>query len=179
MSKKIISIENLKKIISKLKVKRKKIVLCHGVFDLLHVGHINHFQEAKNYGDVLIVSVTSDRYVNKGPNRPAFKEENRLKALAALDAIDYVVLSKNPTGITIIQELKYFFQILKSEQIIPGGVHFELTGEKVTECLGGINNIKDVDLDLRYESTCDPRLNIEQSLEIAFLISEFIKSKEA
>ena len=84
------------------------------------------------------------------------------------------------TGLhTIIQELKYFFQILKSEQIIPGGVHFELTGEKVTECLGGINNIKDVDLDLRYESTCDPRLNIEQSLEIAFLISEFIKSKGA
>ena len=80
---------------------------------------------------------------------------------------------------TIIQELKYFFQILKSEQIIPGGVHFELTGEKVTECLGGINNIKDVDLDLRYESTCDPRLNIEQSLETAFLISEFIKSKGA
>ena len=80
---------------------------------------------------------------------------------------------------TIIQELKYFFQILKSEKIIPGGVHFELTGEKVTECLGGINNIKDVDLDLRYESTCDPRLNIEQSLETAFLISEFIKSKGA
>ncbi len=106
MSRKIISIENLKKIISKLKVKRKKIVLCHGVFDLLHVGHINHFQEAKNYGDVLIVSVTSDRYVNKGPNRPAFREENRLKALAALDAVDYVVLSKNPTGISIIQELK-------------------------------------------------------------------------
>ena len=79
---------------------------------------------------------------------------------------------------TIIKELKYFFQILKSEMIIPGGVHFELTGEKVTECLGGINNIKDVDLDLRYESTCDPRLNIEQSLETAFLISAFIKSRE-
>ena len=66
---------------------------------------------------------------------------------------------------------------MKSSEIIPGGVHFELTGEKVTECLGGINNIQDVDLDLRYESTCDPRLNIEQSLEIAFLISKFIQSK--
>ena len=78
---------------------------------------------------------------------------------------------------TIIKELEYFFKILKSSKIIPGGVHFELTGEKVTECLGGINNIQDVDLDLRYESTCDPRLNIEQSLEIAFLISKFIQSK--
>ena len=77
---------------------------------------------------------------------------------------------------TIIRELKYFFKILKSKDIIPGGVHLELTGEKVTECLGGINNIKDIDLDLRYESTCDPRLNLEQSLEVAFLISKFIKS---
>ena len=77
---------------------------------------------------------------------------------------------------TIIDELKSFFQILKTENIFPGGVHLELTGEKVTECLGGINNIKDVDLDLRYESTCDPRLNVEQSLEVAFLISKFIKS---
>ena len=106
MSKKIISVENLKKIIFKLKSKRKKIILCHGVFDLLHIGHINYFEEAKNYGDVLIASVTSDQFVNKGPNRPAFSEDNRLKALAALDAIDYVVLSKNPTSVPIIKELK-------------------------------------------------------------------------
>tara|TARA_B100000315_G_scaffold167234_1_gene155773 strand:- start:350 stop:1873 length:1524 start_codon:yes stop_codon:yes gene_type:complete len=106
MIEKIVSIEDLKKIVSKLKIKGKKIVLCHGVFDLLHVGHINHFQEAKNYGHVLIVSVTSDQFVNKGPNRPTFGEENRLKALAALDVIDYVVLSKNPTSISIIKEIK-------------------------------------------------------------------------
>ena len=79
MNKKIITIEDLKKIILKLKKKRKKIVLCHGVFDLLHVGHINHFQESKKYGDILVVSVTSDSFVNKGPNRPAFNEQNRLK----------------------------------------------------------------------------------------------------
>ena len=79
---------------------------------------------------------------------------------------------------TIIKELKLFFQIHHSMKTIPGGVHFELTGEKVTECLGGINNIKDVDLDLRYETTCDPRLNNEQSLETAFLISKLIKQKE-
>ena len=106
MIEKIVSIEDLKKIVSKLKIKGKKIVLCHGVFDLLHVGHINHFREAKNYGHVLIVSVTSDQFVNKGPNRPTFGEENRLKALAALDAIDYVVLSKKPTSISIIKEIK-------------------------------------------------------------------------
>ena len=70
-----------------------------------------------------------------------------------------------------------FFKIHKAEKTIPGGVHFELTGENVTECLGGINNIQDEDLDYKYETTCDPRLNNEQSLEIAFLISKLLKNK--
>ena len=80
---------------------------------------------------------------------------------------------------TIIDELNSFFFIHESEKTFPGGVHFELTGENVTECLGGINNITDYDLDLKYETTCDPRLNNEQSLEIAFLISELLKNKGA
>jgi len=104
--KKIIPIKVLAKIISKFKNKGKKIVLCHGVFDLLHIGHINHFYEAKNYGDILVVTVTSDQYVNKGPSRPAFKEEDRLKALAALDIVDYVALNRSPTAISAIKELK-------------------------------------------------------------------------
>ena len=87
MTKKIISIENLKKVILKLKDKRKKIVLCHGVFDLLHIGHIKHFEEAKNLGDVLVVTLTPDRFVNKGPGRPAFGEIHRAEAIAALDVV--------------------------------------------------------------------------------------------
>ena len=104
MSHKIVSIENLKKILSK--VKRKKTVLCHGVFDLLHIGHISHFQEARNYGDIIVASVTSDKYVNKGPDRPAFNEHQRLKALASLEYIDYVVLNNSPTAIPAINELR-------------------------------------------------------------------------
>ena len=57
MNKKILNKENIKKIISSLKAKQKKIVLCHGVFDILHVGHINHFEEAKSKGEILVVSV--------------------------------------------------------------------------------------------------------------------------
>ena len=106
MIEKLTSIENLKKIVIRLKAKRNKIVLCHGVFDLLHVGHINHFQEAKGFGDIVIVSVTSDKFVNKGPNRPAFNEQNRLKALAALKDIDYVVLNKFPMAVPAIREIK-------------------------------------------------------------------------
>ena len=76
---KILDIKNLKKIRSKFI--GKKIVLCHGVFDLLHVGHINYFKSSKVYGDILVVSVTNDKFVNKGPGRPAFSINNRLKFL--------------------------------------------------------------------------------------------------
>ena len=79
---------------------------------------------------------------------------------------------------TIINELESFFNIHNTEKTIPGGVHIELTGENVTECLGGINDIQDKDLDVRYETACDPRLNNEQSLEIAFLISKLIKKRK-
>jgi len=106
MIKKIISIESLKKIISNSKIKGKKVVLCHGVFDLLHIGHINHFNEAKEFGDVLVVTITSDKYVNKGPNRPAFNEQNRIAAIAALGSVDFVALNNNPTAISVINDLK-------------------------------------------------------------------------
>tara|TARA_B100000029_G_scaffold367010_2_gene360431 strand:+ start:1851 stop:3194 length:1344 start_codon:yes stop_codon:yes gene_type:complete len=78
---------------------------------------------------------------------------------------------------TIINELKLFFDIHHRFNSIPAGVHLEMTGDNVTECLGGLKNIQDKDLDLRYETTCDPRLNNEQSLEIAFLIAALLKHK--
>ena len=64
MKNKIFLLENLKKILVKEKSKGKKIVLCHGVFDLLHIGHIKHFKEAKRLGDILVVTLTPDLYVN-------------------------------------------------------------------------------------------------------------------
>ena len=106
MSSKIKSIESLKKIISKLKNNRKKIILCHGVFDLLHIGHIKHFNEAKNFGDVLVVSITPDKYVNKGPKRPAFNEKLRAEAIAALDVVDYVAINSSPTAVSVIKKIK-------------------------------------------------------------------------
>tara|TARA_B100001121_G_C18691511_1_gene623235 strand:+ start:701 stop:2218 length:1518 start_codon:yes stop_codon:yes gene_type:complete len=106
MKSKIVSINELKLIIKSLKKKNKKIILCHGVFDLLHLGHINHFQKAKKNGDILVVSVTQDKYVNKGPGRPTFNEKNRLDALASLSVIDYVVLNNARTSVSIIKEVK-------------------------------------------------------------------------
>ena len=103
---KIIAFDQLAKNILKMKAKRKKIVLCHGVFDLLHVGHIKHFKEAKSFGDILIVTLTPDKFVNKGPSRPAFNEKLRLEAIAALDAVDFVSLNTSATAVVPIQKLK-------------------------------------------------------------------------
>ena len=106
MKQKIFSLEKLQKFIVKEKLKKKKIVLCHGVFDLLHIGHIKHFKEAKQNGDILVVTLTPDIFVNKGPNRPAFNEKLRMEALASLDDIDYVALNSTPTATNIIYKLK-------------------------------------------------------------------------
>jgi len=105
MKNKILHPDNLKKILNK-KFKNKKVVLCHGVFDLLHFGHIKHFEEAKSYGDILIVSITPDIFVNKGPSRPMFKENIRLRSLAALEIVDYVTINDGVSAINIIKKLK-------------------------------------------------------------------------
>lgn len=77
---------------------------------------------------------------------------------------------------TILEELEHFFAIHHAEKTIPGGVHFELTGDNVTECLGGAREISDSDLNSRYETACDPRLNNEQSLELAFLVTDLLRN---
>ncbi|MBC8256637.1 MAG: 3-deoxy-7-phosphoheptulonate synthase class II [Candidatus Marinimicrobia bacterium] len=77
---------------------------------------------------------------------------------------------------TILEELEHFFAIHRAEGTIPGGVHFELTGDNVTECLGGARKISDSDLNARYETACDPRLNNEQSLELAFLVTDLLRN---
>ena len=77
---------------------------------------------------------------------------------------------------TILEELEHFFAIHRAERTIPGGVHFELTGDNVTECLGGAREISASDLNSRYETACDPRLNNEQSLELAFLVTDLLRN---
>lgn len=101
---KLLELNQLKDI--KSKFKRKKIVLCHGVFDLLHIGHINYFKSAKKLGDILIVSVTHDNYVNKGPGRPAFTIENRIRFLNEINCIDYTFVSNHFTAEHVIKNIK-------------------------------------------------------------------------
>ncbi len=76
----------------------------------------------------------------------------------------------------VIDEVQGFFEVHRELGTHPGGIHIELTGEDVTECLGGAMDITDVDLPGRYESACDPRLNTQQSLELAFLVAEMLRN---
>ncbi|MCP3801753.1 3-deoxy-7-phosphoheptulonate synthase class II [Allokutzneria sp. A3M-2-11 16] len=76
----------------------------------------------------------------------------------------------------IVDEVQGFFEVHRALGTHPGGIHIELTGEDVTECLGGAQEISDIDLAGRYETACDPRLNTQQSLELAFLVAEMLRS---
>ena len=101
--KKRVSKQEFAEIREELRRQNKKVVLCHGVFDLIHPGHIQHFQEAKSLGDVLAVSVTAAKYVRKGPGRPYFNDQLRMESLAAIECIDYVLLSEGYTVEDIIE----------------------------------------------------------------------------
>jgi len=103
MKDKIKQLKELSRIIADHKSNGQKVVHCHGVFDLLHIGHIKHFEEAKTFGDVLVVSITPDEFVNKGPGRPAFNTSLRLESLSAIESVDYVVANKWPTAEEIIK----------------------------------------------------------------------------
>src|SRR5690349_15297486 len=75
----------------------------------------------------------------------------------------------------IVDEVLGYFEVHRTLGTHPGGIHIELTGEDVTECLGGAQGIEDLDLPDRYETACDPRLNTQQSLELAFLVAEMLR----
>lgn len=106
MNHKILSLVELSEHLSSLKSEDKKIVLCHGTFDLLHAGHVKHLQQARQMGDVLVVTLTADAFVNKGPNRPVFSESIRSETMSALQVVDFVALNFTETSENIIKILK-------------------------------------------------------------------------
>jgi 3-deoxy-7-phosphoheptulonate synthase len=77
----------------------------------------------------------------------------------------------------ILGELRGFFDVFAAEGAVPGGIHVEMTGQDVTECVGGAHRLTEADLGDRYQTFCDPRLNAEQSLEMAFLVSEELTAR--
>lgn len=102
---KIINFENINQVLSSIRT-NKTVVQCHGVFDLLHIGHIKHLQRAKELADILVVTITADAYVNKGPGHPYFSEHLRAEALASLSCVDFVVINDNQTAVSAIKTIK-------------------------------------------------------------------------
>lgn len=104
---KIVTKEFFKNVVRpEIKKENKTIALCHGVFDLVHPGHIIHLEQAKEMADVLVVSITAAKYVRKGPGRPYFDDEMRMKVLEALECVDYVMLSEGYTVDDIIENVE-------------------------------------------------------------------------
>ena len=84
----------------------KRVVQAHGTFDLLHLGHVRHLEAARRFGDVLVVTVTADRFVNKGPGRPVFGEVQRAEMLATLEYVDWVAVNEAPDAVSAIEAIQ-------------------------------------------------------------------------
>ena len=118
------------------KNKNKKIVMCHGNFDIVHPGHIRHLSYAKGNGDILVVSITADKFIKKGIYRPHVTEKLRALNLASLEFVDYVVIDNNTTPIKLIKRLK--------PNIFAKGIEYKakekpetVDEEKVMKIIGG------------------------------------------
>ena len=144
-AKKIKSLHELEIITKRLRKTGKKIVHCHGVFDLLHPGHVKHFEAAKSKGDILVVTLTKDEYVNKGPGRPIFNHHLRAETIAALQCVDFVAINEWPTAVETIKKLKPHYYVKGSDyaqkkEDITGKIYDE---EKAVREAGGMLHFTD------------------------------------
>jgi len=136
---KIVTVEALAEIVQGLKKSGKKVVQAHGAFDLLHLGHVKHLESARNRGDVLVVTITADKFVNKGPNRPVFTEHLRAEMLAALEIVDWVAINYHLDAVPAIRIIQPSFYAKGQDYINPeGDVTGKITAERqAIESVGG------------------------------------------
>ena len=112
---KIKTIDELSAICADLRKQGKRIALCHGCFDLMHPGHIKYFQAAKAMSDILIVTVTPDRYIDKGPDRPVYTEQLRAECIEALECVDFVAVNEWPTAEETLRALRPAYYVKGQE----------------------------------------------------------------
>lgn len=108
---KIKKLSELKDLCHALRQRGQKVVMCHGVFDLMHLGHIRHLSSAKKFGDVLVVTLTSDEFVKRGPGRPVFNHNLRAESLANLAIVDFVGIVEAPEATEAIESIKPDFYV--------------------------------------------------------------------
>ncbi|MBU2541513.1 MAG: adenylyltransferase/cytidyltransferase family protein [Candidatus Omnitrophica bacterium] len=142
---KIKTLNELSKILEGFRKKGKRIVHCHGVFDLLHPGHLKHFEAAKEKGDILVVTLTRDEHVNRGPGRPIFNQQLRAESIAAIEAVDFVAINEWPTAVETLKKIKPHFYVkgsdyARKEDDITGKIYEE---EAVVKSVGGMLHFTD------------------------------------
>ena len=103
---KAVTFSRLEEVTREAREKGRKVVLCHGVFDLMHPGHVLHFKAARQKGDLLVVTITPDRFARKAPGRPVFSQRLRMETIAALEYVDFVALNEWPTAVETIHHLR-------------------------------------------------------------------------
>ena len=102
--------------------RKKKVVMCHGTFDIVHPGHIRHLLYARGKGDILIAGLTCDQFVKKGEGRPYVPEDLRAVNLAALECVDYVIVDPNAEPLETLAAIQPDF-FVKGFEYTPNGVH--------------------------------------------------------
>lgn len=139
---KIFELASLAEKLKEEKARGRKVVLCHGCFDLMHPGHIKYLQAAKKMGDVLVVTVSPDRYVDKGPGRPVFDERLRAESLAALACVDYAGINEWPTAEETLRLLR--------PDIYVKGQEFEKLEDKTGKIQKEFRVLEEIGAEMRF-----------------------------
>ena len=149
---KILTVGEVAAMTGKLRAGGQVVVQAHGTFDLLHLGHVRHLEAARALGDVLVVTITADRFVNKGPGRPVFTEALRAEMLAALHLVTFVAVAEAPDAISAIHAIQPdIYAKGKDYQNPDGDVTGKITLErKAVEAHGGELRLTD---EMTFSST--------------------------
>lgn len=139
---KIIGLPELARRVEWFKSEAKTVVHCHGCFDLMHPGHIKYFQAAKRMGDVLVVTITPDRFIDKGPGRPVYGQQLRAESIAALECVDYVAVNEWLTAEETLRLLR--------PDIYVKGQEFEKLEDKTGKIQREAEVVREVGAELRF-----------------------------
>ncbi len=139
---KILNLDDLARKCQSLREEGKKIAYCHGCFDLMHPGHIKYFQASKKMGDALVVTLTPDEFVDKGPGRPVFNQTLRAESIAALECVDFVAINKFPTAEKTLRLLRPHYYVK--------GQEFERLEDKTGKIQKEYEVVKEVGAKMRF-----------------------------
>jgi len=164
---KIVSEKQLTRIIESAKSDKKTVGLCVGSYDLLHPGHMKHFESAKDFCDILVVSVTADKYVRKrkGLNRPIISEDLRVYSISQLTSVDYVIISPYERATQLIIALKPSYYIKGSDYINKQTLGITAERKAIAKVGGGMKYTFDEKL-----STTDLINDIKNNVHKPFLV---------